>query len=436
MFWIELFIVLLMIYWGTRKGGIFLALTGGIGMCIFSFILGVKPSDPPITVMLIILAVIIAAAAMESAGGLDYMVRLAEKILVKNPKQITIIAPIVAYIFTFLCGTGHIVYSLLPVMNRIALENGIRPERPISASIVSSQQAITACPISAATAALVGYLVVFQNVNLTTILIICVPATLIGTVAGAISVYKKGKELADDTEYQARVAAGLVINFKEHTEEKPVDKKAKLSVIIFMVGMLAIVLMGAFVKLRPVYADDFVLPMTTIIQMFMLVAGAFIVIFCKLDSSKIIGSSIFKSGMFALVLAFGLCWLVNTFIGDQSTFISDNMSALTNKYSWIFIIGVFIVGAITTSQASTTMIMIPIAIALNIPVHVIIAGWIACSSNYFIPASGQCVAALAFDTAGTTKIGKYVLNHSYMLPGLVTTIVSVIVALAIGAAIL
>jgi anaerobic C4-dicarboxylate transporter DcuB len=428
---------MLMIYWGTRKGGIFLALSGGIGMCIFTFIMGIKPSEPPITVMLIILAVIIAAAAMEAAGGLEYMVKLAEKILRKNPKHITIIAPIVAYVFTFFCGTGHIVYSLLPVMNGIALEKGIRPERPIAASIVSSQQAITACPISAATAALVGYLAVFKNVNLTTILIICVPATLIGTIAGAISVYKRGKELAEDPEYQARVAAGMV---KDYTvcqeEEKPVSKKSKLSVALFLVAMLAIVILGAFEGLRPVFADKSALSMTTVIQMFMLVAGALIVIFCNFDSNKVMESSIFKSGMFALVLAFGLCWLVNTFIGDQSGFISNNMSKLTNNYPWIFIIGVFIVGAITTSQAATTMIMIPIAVALQLPIYVIIAGWIACSSNYFIPASGQCVAALAFDTAGTTKIGKYVLNHSYMLPGLVTTVVSVLVALVIGTAIL
>jgi len=437
MFWIELIIVMLMIYWGTRKGGIFLALSGGIGMCIFTFGMGIKPSDPPITVMLIILAVIVAAASMEAAGGLEYMVRLAEKILRKNPKQITIIAPVVAYIFTFLCGTGHIVYSLLPVMNGIALENGIRPERPISASIVSSQQAITACPISAATAALIGYLAVFENVNLTTILIICVPATLIGTLAGAFSVYKRGKELEEDPEYLERVKEGLVKDYTSHeTGKEPISKKAKLSVLLFFVAMLAIVFLGAFEGLRPVFADESALPMTTVIQMFMLAVGALIVLFCKIDSNKVLDVSIFRSGMFAVVLAFGLCWLVNTFIGDQSSFISDNMSALTNRYPWVFILGVFVVGAITTSQASTTMIMVPIGIALNLPVYVIIAGWIACSSNYFIPASGQCVAALAFDTAGTTKIGKYVLNHSYMLPGLVTTIVSVAVAFVIGMAIL
>ena len=436
MFWIELVIVMLMIFWGTRKGGTFLAMAGGIGMFILTFVLKVAPSDPPITVILIMIAVIVAAAAMEAAGGLEYLVKLAERILRKNPKHITILAPIVAYIFTFMCGTGHIVYSLLPVINEIAIESGVRPERPISASIVSSQQAITACPISAATAALIGYLAVFQNVSLTTILLICVPATLIGTVAGALSVYKRGKELADDPDYQARVAAGLVKDYKTQQNDKPVSKKAKTSVIIFMLSMLVIVVLGAVPALRPTFTNETQLSMTTAIQMFMLLAGALIVIFCKIDSNKVLDVPIFKTGMFAVVLAFGLCWMVNTFIGDQSGYISDNMSMLTNQYPWIFIIGVFIVGAITTSQASTTMIMIPIAIALNLPVSVIIAGWIACSSNYVIPASGQCVAALAFDTAGTTKIGKFVLNHSYMLPGLVTTVVSVLVALGIGAVVL
>lgn len=436
MFWVELAIVLLMIFWGTRKGGLFLALSGGIGMFIMTYVLRVKPTDPPITVMLIILAVIITAAGMEMAGGLDFMVRIAEKILRKHPKQITIIAPVVAYIFTFLCGTGHIVYSLLPVMNEIALENGVRPERPISASIVSSQQAITACPISAATAALVGYLAAYSNTTLTTILLICVPATLIGTVAGALSVYKKGKELAVDPDYQARVAQGLVKDFRVQEEKKPVTKSAKLSVVIFLVAMLVIVVMGAFPSLLPVFSDNSKLPMTSVIQIMMLVAAACIVLFCKIDSGKINDSSIFKNGIFAVILAFGLCWLVNTFVGDQTKFISNNMSALTNSYPWLFIIAVFIVGAITTSQSATTMVMIPIATALNLPVSVIIAGWIACSSNYFIPASGQCIAALGFDTAGTTKIGKFVLNHSYMLPGLVTTIVSVLVALGIGSLVL
>ncbi len=436
MFWIELIIVLAIIFWGVRKGGTFLAMAGGVGMLIMTFVLHVKPSDPPITVILIMIAVICAASTMQACGGLEFMVRMAEKILRKNPQMITVLAPVVAYFFTFMCGTGHIVYSLLPVINEISLETGVRPERPISAAIVSSQQAITACPIAAATVAILAFMAdsSYTSVNLFTLLLVCVPATLIGTIAAAFSVIKKGKELADDPEFQARVASGLIEDFsKKKVEEKPTTKNAKISVTIFLGAMVIIVLLGAFQSFLPKFADDSVLPMTSVIEIFMLVAAAIMVIASKLDSDKILDQPVFRTGMFAVVLAFGLCWLVNTFIGDQASFITDNMSALTNRYPWIYIIAVFIVGAITTSQSSTTMIMVPIGIALGLPANIIVAGWIACSSNYFIPASGQCVAALAFDSAGTTKIGKFVLNHSYMVPGLVCTVVSVLVAIGLGA---
>jgi len=436
MFWVELIIVLAIIFWGVRRGGTFLAMAGGVGMLIMTFVLRVKPSDPPITVILIMIAVICAASTMQACGGLEFMVKIAEKILRRNPQMITVLAPVVSYLFTFMCGTGHIVYSLLPVINEISIETGVRPERPISAAIVSSQQAITACPIAAATVAILAFMAEssYTSVNLFTLLLVCVPATLIGTIAAAFSVIKKGKELVDDPEFQARVAAGLIEDFSKKTViEKPATKNAKISVTIFLTAMVVIVLLGAFNSFIPKFADDSVLPMTSVIEIFMLVAAAIMVIACKLDSDKILDQPVFRTGMFAVVLAFGLCWLVNTFIGDQASFITENMSALTNKYPWIYIIAVFIVGAITTSQSSTTMIMVPIGIALGLPANIIVAGWIAFSSNYFIPASGQCVAALAFDSAGTTKIGKFVLNHSYMVPGLVCTVVSVLAAIGLGA---
>lgn len=435
MFWIELIIVLAIIFLGVRKGGTFLAMAGGIGMLIMTFVLHVKPSDPPITVILIMIAVICAASTMQACGGLDFLVKIAEKILRKNPKLITILAPIVSYIFTFMCGTGHIVYSLLPVINEISIETGVRPERPISASIVSSQQAITASPVSAATIAVLAFMAKspYKQVNIFTLLLVCIPATLIGTVVAALAVIKKGKELEDDPEFQARVASGQIEDFsKKHLEEKKTTKEAKFSVAIFLIAMLGIILLGADKHLVPTFADGSKLPLTTVIQIFMLVAAAVMILVTNLDSNKVLDQPVFRTGMFAVVLAFGLCWLVNTFIGDQASFITKNMSALTNQYPWIFIVAVFIVGAITTSQASTTMIMVPIGIALGLPANIIVAGWIACSSNYFIPASGQCVAAIAFDSAGTTKIGKFVLNHSYMIPGLVCTIVSVVVAILLG----
>ena len=408
-------------------------------MFIMTFILHVAPSDPPITVILIMIAVICAAATMQACGGLDYLVKIAEKILRRNPRMITVLAPVVAYVFTFMCGTGHIVYSLLPVINEIAIETGVRPERPISASIVSSQQAITACPISAATVAVLAFMAEatgYGSVNIFTLLLVCIPATLVGTVVCALAVIKKGKELADDPEFKARVAAGQIEDYtKTEKKERPATKEAKISVAIFLIAMAGIVLLGAVKALVPTLADGNKLPLTTVIEIFMLVAAAAMVLITKLDSDKVLDQPVFRTGMFAVVLAFGLCWLVNTFIGDQSSFITDNMSALTNQYPWIYIIAVFIVGAITTSQSSTTMIMVPIGIALGLPANIIVAGWIACSSNYFIPASGQCVAAIAFDSAGTTKIGKFVLNHSYMIPGLVCTVVSVAAALLLGSVI-
>lgn len=436
MFWIELILVLAIIFVGVRIGGTVLAMAGGVGMFIMTFILHVTPADPPITVILIMIAVICAASTMQACGGLEYLVKIAEKILRRNPKMVTVLAPVVAYIFTFMCGTGHIVYSLLPVINEISIETGIRPERPISASIISSQQAITACPISAATVGVLAFLAESQytTVNIFTLLLVCIPATLIGTIVAAFSVIKKGKELADDPEFQARVRDGRIEDFaNKKKEEIAITKEAKISVGIFLTAMVGIVLLGAVNKLVPSFADGSKLPLTTVIEIFMLVAAAIMVLATRLDSNKILDQPVFRTGMFAVVLAFGLCWLVNTFIGDQSSFITDNMSALTNQYPWIYIIAVFIVGAITTSQSSTTMIMVPIGIALGLPVNIIVAGWIACSSNYFIPASGQCVAALAFDSAGTTKIGKFVLNHSYMLPGLVCTVVSVVAAILLGA---
>ena len=435
MFIAELILVLAVIIIGVRKGGPFLAMAGGMGMLIMTFVFRVAPSDPPITVILIMLAVICAAAAMQACGGLEFMVKVAEKILRKNPKMVTILAPVVSYIFTFMCGTGHIVYSLLPVINEIAIDNKVRPERPISASVIASQQAITACPISAATVAVLTFLseAGYENVNIFTLLLVCVPATLLGAVAAAVSVLKKGKELEDDPEFQRRVKLGLIKEGDILGKEDYVPtKQAKVSVAIFIIAMIGIVLLGAVKSLVPVYDNGTSLALTSVIQIFMLAAAGIMVLVNKVDSNTILDQPVFRTGMFAIVLTFGLCWLVNTFISDQSSFITDNMSSLTQSFPWIYIIATFIVGAITTSQASTTMIMVPIGIALGLPVNIIVAGWVACSANYFIPASGQCVAALAFDSAGTTKIGKFVLNHSYMLPGLVCTIVSVIMTMLIG----
>lgn len=432
MFWLQLLIIGLLIYLGARVGDVFIGLVGGIGVAIFVFIFKVQPADPPIDVMLIILAVVLAASAMQSAKGLDYLVVVAEKMLRKNPKYLTIVAPVVAWLFTFLAGTGHVVYSLLPVINELAIDNNIRPERPISNSIIASQQAITCSPVSAATAAMIGFMAPL-GVTFSQILMVTVPATLISVVATAILTIKKGKELQEDPIYLERLAEGLIV--KKEKKHANVTSSQRLSVIIFLIAVLGIVLMGLFPDLRPAWEIDGVstpLSMAITIEIIMLLCAAAIVLICKPKIEEILNTNIFRSGALAIVCAFGLAWMSNTFIAAQSEFIETNVSEIVNKVPWMFAIVVFVVAALITSQGATTLIMVPIGIGLGLNPAIILGAWMAVNANYFFPIAAQTVAAISFDTAGTTKIGKYVLNHSFMLPGLLNTLISVIVATALG----
>lgn len=438
MFWIQLLIIIVLIYFGAKIGDVFMGLLGGVGVAIFVFLFHVQPASPPVDVILIILGVVLAASALQSSGGLEFLVQLAEKLLRKSPKHITIIAPIVSWLFTMMAGTGHIVYSLLPIINELSIDNDIRPERPISNSIIASQQAITCSPVSAATAAMIGFMAPL-GVNLGTILAICIPATLIGVIVSAAATMRMGKELAEDPEYQRRIAEGLISQAKEKGDKAQISKAAKRSVAIFLLGVLGIVVMGMFSELRPSWVVDgkaTALSMAYTIEIIMLVCAALIIIFCRPTIETILSGSIFRAGTLAIVCAFGLAWMSNTFIGGQTAFIKDNVATIVNNYPWMLSVIMFIVAALITSQGSTTLIMIPIAIALGLPTYVIIGAWMAVNSNFFLPVSAQCLAAISFDTAGTTKIGKYVLNHSFMLPGMINIIVSVVVATLIGSVLL
>ena len=436
LFWIELLVLLALIFWGVRKGGIFLTLAGGIGVFIFTFIFRAQMSDPPLTVLRIILCVVLAGGAMQAIGGIDYLVAIAEKILRKHPKSVTILAPIVSWIFVFCCGTGHIVWSILPIVNELAIENGIRPERPIAASIVSSQNAVCATPLAAAMAALIGFME-SSGIGMVKILLVMIPATLLGSIAAGVVMLKKGKELADDPEFQRRVADGT-LKLEEKHEEKKIDfskfsKVSKISVLVFLGAMLCVVVLGAVPSLRPVLGNDKALGMTDIIQIFMLVAAAVIALLMrKQKPDAILKTQVFQSGVFAAVITIGLCWMVNIFIGSQSSYLTEVVSGFTNKYPWIFILACYLVGNITTSQASTTAIVIPLGLALGIAPPVLLAGWATIGSHFLIPAASESLAAIAFDTAGTTKIGKFVFNTSYLLPGLVMAVVNAVVAYVLG----
>ncbi len=434
MFWFELLIIFLLIFFGARVGDVFMGLLGGVGVAIFVFIFHVQPAAPPIDVMLIILAVVLAASALQSSGGLNLLVQIAEKMLSKSPKNITIIAPIISWLFTFLSGTGHVVYSLLPIINKLAIDNDIRPERPISNSIIASQQAVTCSPVSAATAAMIGFMSPL-GVSLGTILAISIPATLLGVITSAVCTLRKGKELPEDSEYLHRLAEGLIEKSEKKAEKKETSKGAKAAVVLFLMGVLAIVIMGMFTQLRPSWVlngEVTSLSMPHTIEMIMLVCATMIIIVCRPAIETILNGPIFRAGALAMVCAFGLAWMSSTFINGQTAFIQDHVATIVNSHPWMLAVIMFIVAALTTSQGVTTLIMIPIAIALDLPTYIIIGAWMAVNANFFLPVSAQCLAAISFDTAGTTKIGKYVLNHSFMIPGMINIIISVILATLLG----
>ncbi|MGG1941124.1 anaerobic C4-dicarboxylate transporter [Paenibacillus polymyxa] len=434
MFWFELLIIFLLIFFGARVGDVFMGLLGGVGVAIFVFIFHVQPAAPPIDVMLIILAVVLAASALQSSGGLNLLVQIAEKMLSKSPKNITIIAPIISWLFTFLSGTGHVVYSLLPIINKLAIDNDIRPERPISNSIIASQQAVTCSPVSAATAAMIGFMSPL-GVSLGTILAISIPATLLGVITSAVCTLRKGKELSEDSEYLHRLAEGLIEKSEKKAEKKETSKGAKAAVVLFLMGVLAIVIMGMFTQLRPSWVlngEVTSLSMPHTIEMIMLVCATMIIIACRPAIETILNGPIFRAGALAMVCAFGLAWMSSTFINGQTAFIQDHVATIVNSHPWMLAVIMFIVAALTTSQGVTTLIMIPIAIALDLPTYIIIGAWMAVNANFFLPVSAQCLAAISFDTAGTTKIGKYVLNHSFMIPGMINIILSVILATLLG----
>ena len=441
MFWIELLLVLVVLFYGARIGDVFLGLAGGLGVAALVFIFHVAPTSPPIDVMLIILAVVLAASALQVCRGLDLLVATAEGILRKYPQHITILAPLVTYLFTFLAGTGHVIYSLLPVIQEVAKGYKVRPERPISIAVIASQQAITASPISAAMAAMIGFMAPL-GIGMGTIIAICVPATLIGVLLGAISVYRKGAELENDPLYQQRLAEGLVkaAEIRKEQERYSFDGKAKLSVAMFLLGTLLIVLMGTFPELRPAFDDGKgavkAISMSQTIQIVMLALSALMVVFCKPKVGEVLDCSVFRSGILAVVCAFGLCWMSDTFVHGQMDFIKENVATYMDGSLLILPLMMFIVSALITSQAATTMILMPLAMAFGLPAYIMIGAWPAVNGYFFFPVAGQCIAGISFDDTGTTRIGKFVLNHSYMRPGLINVTVSVVMATIIGKAML
>lgn len=428
---LQLAFVLTAIIVGARLGGIGLGVMGGIGLAILTFVFGLQPTAPPIDVMLMIVAVISAASCMQAAGGLDYMVKLAEKLLRKNPSHVTILSPLVTYLFTFVAGTGHVAYSVLPVIAEVATETKIRPERPLGIAVIASQQAITASPISAATVALLGLLTGF-NITLFDILKVTIPATLIGVLVGALFSMRVGKELVDDPEYQRRVAEGILEDKRHTIKDVKNIKQAKLSVFIFILATVLIVLFGSFSGMRPSFVvggETVMLDMPSIIEIIMLSAAAIILIFSKTDGIKATQGSVFPAGMQAVIAIFGIAWMGDTFLQGNMAELTVSIETVVRQMPWLFGLALFVMSILLYSQAATVRAIVPLGIALGISPYMLIALFPAVNGYFFIPNYPTVIAAINFDRTGTTKIGKYVLNHSFMMPGLVATFVSIVLGL-------
>ena len=425
--WLQLLFVLLAIIVGARVGGIGLGVFGGLGLAVLTFIFGLEPTTPPIDVMLMIVAVIAAAGCMQAAGGLDLMVKWAEKILRRHPQRITLLSPLVTYLFTFFAGTGHVAYSVLPVIAEVARETGIRPERPMGIAVIASQQAITASPISAATVALLSMLAGY-DITLFDILKISIPCTLVGVLVGALYSMRVGKELKDDPVYQARLKSGELSGANYCTAEVANPGKALTSVLLFLGATVGIVLFGSIDSLRPSFQTSegvVVMQMAHIIEVLMLSVAALILLLTGTSGMKAAKSSVFNAGMQAVVAIFGIAWMGDTFISGNIAVIKENIFGLVTDMPWLFGIALFVMSILLFSQAATIRALLPLGMALGISPYMLIVLFPAVYGYFFIPNYPTVVAAINFDTTGTTRIGKYVLNHSFMMPGLISTIVAV-----------
>ena len=531
-FTIQLAIVLICLFYGAKKGGIALGLLGGIGLIVLVFGFGIEPGKPAIDVMLTILAVVVTSATLQASGGLDVMLQIAEKLLRKNPKYVSILAPFVTCFLTILCGTGHVVYTMLPIIYDIAIKNNIRPERPMAASSIASQMGIIASPVSVAVVTLTAFLVNAQNHlagfdGYLDLLKITVPSTLCGVLAIGIFSWFRGKDLDKDEEFQAKLKDPEFKKYVYGDSASLLDKKLPQSswnaMWIFFGAIIIVALLGYFKELRPsfeknapaqvvevisdskavqsfnikdgkivaltkdgkvaldvkdskakaqtaynsveIYDNKGVLNQTLsvqdnnviittgdktdtvanatiqlkdsakkkttlgmvhVIQIFMLLAGALIIIFTKTDASKISKNEIFRSGMIALVAVFGISWMAETMFSVHTPMMKAALGDVVKAHPWTYAVMLLLISKFVNSQAAALVAFVPLALGIGVDPAIILAFAAACYGYYILPTYPSDLAAIQFDRSGTTHIGKFVINHSFILPGLIGVITSCI----------
>ena len=423
----ELAIVLALIFIGSKVGGIGLGIYGMVGVFILVFVFGLEPGDIPIDVMLIIVAVITASACLQAAGGLDYMVSVAAKFLRKHPNQITYYGPLTTWLFCLLAGTAHTSYALLPIISEIATKAKVRPERPMSVATISASLGITGSPVSAATAAILSQaLLGAHGVGMKEIMLVTIPSSFVAILVASFVQNFVGKPLEEDPEYQRRVAEGL-INPEEAVETssaEPVNPRAKWAVLAFLLGVVLVVLFGSFPSLRPTFNGQAV-SMNSTIEMIMMSIAAVILLVGKADARKAASGNVFAAGMNAMVSIFGVAWMGSTFFEANKELILGSVGGVFAQYPILFAIPLFLMSIMLFSQAATVKTLYPVGLAMGIPPLALLAMFPAVNGYFFLPTYPTEVAAIGFDRTGTTKIGKYVINHSFQLSGFITTIVSI-----------
>ena len=468
---IQLCIVLGALWVGSRYGSLALGAISGIGLAILVFGFGLKPGTPPTDVIYIIIAAVTCAGIMQASGGMDWLIQIAEKMLRKHPDRITFLAPLCTFFLTVLVGTGHVVYTLMPIICDIALKKGIRPERPCGVASIASQVGITCSPIAAAVVAFVT----ISNANhfditIPRVLMVSIPACVCGLMAAAAASYRRGLDLDKDPEFQKKIADPVqrdyIYGSGATTLDKEIPQSAKNAVFIFLGALAVIVMFAALPELLPSYetikaikgaeplpiidgnttitADALAkagilaegmtqksmtgLKMNLVIQIVMISAAALMIIFCKAAPKKAVAGPVWQSGMVAVVAIYGIAWLADTYFSNYMSEMQAGLEDIVAQYPWSIALVFFLVSVLINSQGAVVVAMLPLAYKLGIPGPVLLGVLPSVYGYFFIPNYPSDIATVNFDRSGTTVIGKYLLNHSFMMPGLICVFTSTIVA--------
>jgi anaerobic C4-dicarboxylate transporter DcuB len=440
-FALQIALILACLFYGARKGGVALGLLGGVGIVALVFIFGLAPGKPPVDVMLTIVAVVAASATLQASGGLDVLLQMAEKLLRRNPRYISFLAPFTTCILTMLCGTGHVVYTMLPIVYDIAIKNGIRPERPMAASSIASQMGIIASPVSVAVVSLVAFLAKAPPgagvIDFVTLLSITIPSTFAGVAMIGVFSWYRGKDLADDAEFQQLVSTPegqrQVYGESATLLDRALTRGQWTAMWIFVGAIAAVALLGAVESLRPLVGGKPV-SMVLMIQMFMLMAGALIVAFTTTDPGAIGKTEVFRAGMIAVLAVFGVAWMADTVFEANLPHIKAALADVVKSHPWSFALALLVVSKLVNSQAAAISAMVPVGLAIGVPPGFVVAFAAASYGYYILPTYPSDLATIQFDRSGTTRIGRYVINHSFILPGLIGVSTSCVAGYLLAAA--